>query len=309
MKLFLLNLCAILTLTSSFAQDEIKTIDKKKEKETVKCRDARFRMVSDCANTVYYDESSDAVFHKKSGKPYTGECKTCFGNDNLEMYIRFVDGKADGQDSVYYESGQLNLIRSHYQGKEDGLWMFYREDGSLKWEKNYMAGAAEGKHIYYYPDGTIYKSELWSMGAMNGVKKEFFKGENGEEGQLNKEIHYKNGKWDGLYITYFQNGQVESEQSFVQDNKDGLSKYYYDDGKLFYTENYDNGNKNGEIKRLYKNGNTWTIERYKKGTKSGTWEEYYAEGMIKYEGVYKKGVLKEEHYYNEDGDEMASPEK
>jgi len=29
--------------------------------------------------------------------------------------------------------------------------------------------------------------------------------------------------------------------------------------------------------------------------------------MIKYEGIYKKGVLKAEHYYNEDGDEMASP--
>ena len=107
----------------------------------------------------------------------------------------------------------------------------------------------------------------------------------------------------------FHTTSVSSVQEDAVAYKDCLSKYYYYDCKLFYTESYDNGKRNGEIKRLYKNGNTWTIERYKKGVKSGTWEEYYAEGMVKYEGVYKKGVLKEEHYYNEDGDEMASPER
>ena len=310
MKSIFLSLVSILFLSISYAQDgEIKTLGDKKEKEGPKCRDARFRMVSDCANTVYYDETADAVFHKKSGKPYTGDCKTCWGNDNIEMYLHFVNGKADSQDTVYYENGTINLVRSHYQGKEDGTWMFYREDGTLKWEKAYMAGAAEGKHIYYFPEGGIYKIEEWSMGKLNGVKKEFFKGENGEEGRIKKEVHYKDGKFDGLFITYFKNGQVESEQLYIKDQKDGLSKYYYDDGKLFYTESYDKGKKNGQIKRLYKNGNTWIIEKYKNDVKVGTWQEFYAEGMVKYEGDYKKGVLKQEHYYNEDGDEMASPQK
>ena len=310
MKALLFSLFTFFATTLISAQnDDIKILGDKKEVKAVQCRDPRFRMVSDCANTVYYDETADAVFHKKSGKPFTGDCKTCWGNDNLEMFLHFVNGKADGQDTVYYEDGTKNLVRSHYQGKEDGKWAFYREDGTIKWEKNYMAGQAEGEHIYYFPRGGIYKIELWSMGKLNGVKKEFYKGQNGEEGKLKKEVNYKNGMFDGLYITYFENGQVESEQMFIKDQKDGLSKYYYDDGKLFYTENYSKGRKNGEIKRLYKNGNTWIIEKYKNGTKIGTWQEFYPEGVLKYEGVYKKGVLKQEHYYNEDGEEMASPEK
>jgi antitoxin component YwqK of YwqJK toxin-antitoxin module len=310
MKSLLLSITSIIFISSSYSQEgEIKVLGDKKDKKAVTCRDERFRMVSDCANTVYYEEGADAVFHKKSGKPYTGECKSCWGNGNLEMNIHFVNGKADGQDTIYYEVGGINLIRSHYQGKEDGTWMFYREDGSLKWEKNWMAGEASGKHIFYYPDGTIYKIEEWSLGQLTGVKKEFYKGKNGEEGKIKKEINYKDGKFHGLYITYFKNGQVESEQLFNSDQKDGLSKYYYDDGKLFYTENYNKGKKNGEIKRLYKNGNTWIIERYKNDERTGVWEEYYSEGTIKYEGTYKKGTLKQEQYYDEDGEVMASPER
>ncbi len=303
-SIFFTFLCGII----GFSQDEIKTL-KKEEAKPPMCRDARFARVPDCENTVYYDEDQDAVFNKKSGKPFSGECKTCHFNGNIEMYLKFANGKSDGKDTVYYEDGKINLIRSHYLGKEDGTWMFFEPDGTLKWEKSFFDGAANGKHIYYFPDGAISKIEEWKFGKLNGVKKEFYKGSGGETGKLKKEINYKDGSFDGLYITYFENGMVESEQLFVKDKKDGLSRYYYDDGSLFYTENYKKGVKNGEIKRLYKNGNTWIVEKYKNDVKQGTWQEFYPDGNIKYEGVYKKGALVREHYYNENGDEMAAPVK
>lgn len=307
MKRLILPLLLSLVYSISFSQD-MKTLgDKKNDIDTVSCRDARFARVPDCANTVYYDEGQEAVFHKRSGKPFTGDCKTCYINDNLEMFLHFKNGKSDGVDTVYYENGRINLIRSHFDGKEDGSWMFYTEDGHLKWQKNFNGGQPHGQHIYYYLDGTIQKTETWEYGNLTGVKKEFYPGENGIQGKVKKEVHYKDGKFHGMYITYFENGQVESEQNYVMDQKDGLSKYYYDDGKLFYTENYDKGVLNGQIKRLYKNGNIWMVQKFKKGEPTGVWEEYYPEGMIRYEGEYKKGKLVKEHYYNRDGDEMASP--
>ncbi|MDX1349857.1 MAG: toxin-antitoxin system YwqK family antitoxin [Putridiphycobacter sp.] len=289
---------------SGTAQGEI---EKKPDQPIIKCTDARFERVKDCADVVYFDEDQNAVFHQKSGKPYTGFCKSCFFNDNLEMYLQFVNGRAEGQDTIYYEEGTINLIRSHYQGKEDGTWIFYNKDGTIKWEKSYYAGMAEGKHVYYFPDGNIYKIETWQAGQLTGVKKEFFEGKNGQPGTIKKEIGYKNGKFDGLYKTYFENGQVAIEQFFKEGEKDGQSSYYYDDGKLFYTENYKNGQREGQIKRLYQNGNTWIIERYKKGQKEGVWEEYYEDGTLKYEGKWEKNVLVEEHFYNADGDEIRKP--
>ena len=56
----------------------------------VKCTDARFLRVKDCADMVSFDQDQNIVFHQKSGKPFTGFCKSCFFNENLEMYLQFI---------------------------------------------------------------------------------------------------------------------------------------------------------------------------------------------------------------------------
>lgn len=306
MKIFITILTLLVSSTALLSQEG--EMERPKT-PIVKCTDSRFQRVRDCADIVSFDEDQNVVFHQKSGKPFTGFCKSCFFNENIEMYLQFVNGRAEGQDTIYYEEGNINLIRSHYQGKEDGTWIFYNKDGTIKWEKSYYAGLAEGKHIFYYPDGNIFKIETWQAGQLTGIKKEFFKGENGQPGKIKKEIGYKNGSFHGLYRTYFKSGEIAIEQLFKDGEKDGQSSYYYDDGKLFYTENYKNGVREGQIKRLYQNGNTWIIERYKKGEKHGTWEEYYEDGTIKYEGDWEKNKLLDEHFYNENGDEMRKADE
>ena len=303
-QLFFLGIFSLAFAATAQAQS-----DTTGNQKAPKCYDKRFERVKNCADIVFFDQDQNAVFHQKSGKPFTGLCKSCFFNDNLEMLLNFVNGFSEGTDTIYYESGGINLIRTHYQGKEDGRWFFYNEDGTVKWEKGYFAGAPEGKHIYYFPDGNIKKIETWKAGQLTGLKKEFFEGKNGEAGKLKKEIAYKNGEFDGVYRTYLESGQVSIEQFFKNGERDGLSSFYYDDGSLFYTENYANGQKEGQVKRLYKNGNTWIIERYKKGQKNGTWEEYYDDGTLKYEAKWEKNVLKEEHFYDENGDEVSPPEQ
>lgn len=279
------------------------------------CRDPRFRMVQDCENLVYVDkvningEDKDIVYNKKTGSPYTGRCKVCHNNGNLWMYLEYKGGFSSGIDTVYYENGNINLIRSHDTlgtGKEDGTWKFYRENGTLKWEKTFVMGAADGEQRYYFPDSTIEKVEMWKMGQLNGKKQEYYQG-----GTLRKEIDYKNGRFNGTYITYFPNGQVESEQQYVMDKKNGPSSYYYDNGTLFYTELHENGSLEGTCNRFYISGRKWTVENYKKNQRNGIFEEYYNDekNTLKYSAVYKKGVLVEEHYYNEFGEEVAPPAK
>lgn len=305
-------LIVALTTTLSYSQ-ELEEINpsKKKEKDNIlKCRDRRFFMAPDCNGTVYFDQDQNAVMHSKSGKPYTGSCKVCHINGNLEMYLTYQDGKPLGQDTIWYENGEPQLIRSHDvegMGKEHGTWKLYRADGSLKWEKTYVYGAEDGESRYYFPDSSLQKIETWKNGELHGKKQEFY-----PNNTLKKEIMYQNGEWDGKYITYFSNGLVESEQEFVKGKKEGLSRYYYENGNLFYEENHENGCREGEFRRFYpKDNRQWTVENYKDNVRHGLFEEYYdtEKNTIKYRATYKDGMLVEEHYFDEFGDETSPPEK
>ncbi|MEO9531432.1 MAG: toxin-antitoxin system YwqK family antitoxin [Crocinitomicaceae bacterium] len=287
--------------------DQMLTNDKKVE--ALKCRDTRFRLVPDCANTVYFDQGSEATMHKKSGKPFTGACKVCHMNGNLEMFLTFAGGRPQGVDTVWYDNGNPNLIRSHDTeglGKEDGQWKFYRKDGSLKWEKNFVMGAMDGETRYYFPDSSLWKVETWKMGSLDGKKQEFW-----PNNTLKKEIMHKDGEWNGKYITYFESGMVESEQEFKMGKKEGLSRYYYDTGALLYEENHVDGCREGETRRFYlKDERKWTVENYKGNLRHGVFEEYYdnEKNTKKYYAIYKKGVVVEEHFYDEFGDETSAPE-
>lgn len=310
MKLIsLISACLLTTLAFSQLPDQIDPNQKATEVPQ-KCRDPRFRMVSDCDGTVYFDQDNEAYIHKKSGKPFSGVCKVCHMNGNLEMYLNFQGGRPVGKDTIWHNNGKPNLIRSHDDqglGKEDGTWKLYREDGSLKWEKTYIMGAEDGESRYYFPDTSIWKIETWSNGQMNGRKQEYY-----PNNTLKKEIMYANGEWNGKYITYFQSGMVESEQEFKNGKKEGLSRYYYDNGELFYEESHLNGCRDGETRRFYpKNQMKWTVENYKGDLRHGVFEEYYDndKNIKKYDAIYKKGALIEEHFYDEFGDEAPAPEK
>lgn len=294
---------------STLAQFEEVSPENQPKEEAPKCRDLRFRMAPDCNGNVYFDEDQDAIMHKKSGKPYTGSCKVCHINGLLEMYLTFQGGKPIGQDTVRYENGRIELIRSHDAegtGKEHGQWKMYRTDGSLKWEKNYEYGAEDGESRYYYPDSSLEKIETWNQGELDGRKQEFY-----PDGTLKKEIMYANGEWDGKYITYFPNGMVKSEQEFKNGKKQGLSRYFYDNGNLFYEEYHENGCREGEFTRFYYEDNKkWTVENYKDNMRHGVFEEYYNNdhNVLKYKAEYKKGMLMEQHFYDEFGEETSAPE-
>ena len=316
MKIFS-TLTTALLYVSAYGQFDVidPTLDKTIEQpNALLCRDARFRMVSDCNGMVYNEtinvagQDKEVIFHQKSGQPFSGECKVCHNNGNLYMFLKYQNGFSIGIDTVYWENGNTNLIRSHDElglGNEHGTWKFYREDGSLKWEKSYVNGAADGEQRHYFADSTLEKIEVWKMDQLNGKKQEFFAG-----GQLKKEVNYKNGKFDGRFITYLKDGKVESEQNYINDKKEGISTYYHPSGTIFYTEIHANGLREGQCERFYPDGKKWTIENYKSDIRHGHFEEYYQneKNVMKYTAEYKKGLLQVEHFFDEFGDETKAPD-
>lgn len=233
------------------------------------------------------------------GKPYTGKCESCHMNGIVARRITFVDGKENGIDTAFYESGCIQAIRSHIQGTESGSWYFYFDSTQqVAWEMNYYLGEKHGKHVYMKANGDTTKEETYKNGLLHGVKKSFYK-----DSKIFKEVTYANGVMDGSFKTYNIQGVIIEDLMYKAGKKHEVCKYFYDDGVLLKTENWNNGVKEGEFKMFYYQGHVQTLETYKKGMKEGKFEEYYPDQKLKQQAFYMKDVLVEEHRFDELGNE------
>ena len=261
----------------------------------------------DCNDELEVDDASGIVIKKSTGmanldgvgKPYTGNCESCNMNGMLARRIKFVDGKAEGIDTSFYESGCIQAIRNHFQGAQNGTWTYYYDSTrQIAWEMNYYVGEKHGKHVYMKANGDTTKVEMYKNGLLDGVKKSYYK-----DSKIFKEVTYAQGVMNGAFKTYNNEGILTEESNYKEGKKDLVCKYFYDDGVLLKTENWDNGTRNGEFKTFYYQGNLQVLETYKKGQKEGKFEEYYPDQKPKRLAVYVKNELVEEHLFDELGNE------
>lgn len=319
MKSILLSIFFVSSLTAVMAQ--IPEVKKKKcyerAAEANKQRFATWECGKlagyiDCNEELDYDEETNTVLKKAkdqvnmngAGMPYTGGCETCFSNGLLERRITFVNGKENGVDSTFYKSGCLQVVRSHIQGAESGTWTYlYDSTGNVAWEMNYNVGQKHGRQIYFTKGsdgkpGDTTKIEHYLNGVLHGVKKTYF-----PKSKLEKEVNYVNGLMDGAYKAYNYDGKMIQEFSYKAGKKNGECKLYYNDGTLLSTEHWTMDVKDGEFKTFYYNGLVQTMENYKKGINEGWFEERWPDDKLKRRALFKKGVLIEEHRYDEHGTE------
>ena len=116
---FLVNLHAQAQFSSQTGEPCYAKSEKRAKQRFVEWECGNLVGVVDCNSKLEYDENLDVFFSRGSGSPYTGECETCHNNGLREHRIRFLNGKEDGIDTTYYESGCIRVIRSHAIGKED----------------------------------------------------------------------------------------------------------------------------------------------------------------------------------------------
>ncbi|HVI48044.1 MAG TPA: hypothetical protein VM802_24465 [Chitinophaga sp.] len=85
-----------------------------------------------------------------------------------------------------------------------------------------------------------------------------------ENGQLQAESYFQNGKKVGKWSTYFDNGALASEGNFVGDEKNGEFRVYHNNGKLSVIEHYTNGIKSNDWHFYDTLGKEIKVEHYKK---------------------------------------------
>ncbi|XOV67505.1 MAG: toxin-antitoxin system YwqK family antitoxin [Fluviicola sp.] len=272
----------------------------------------------DCNSDLTYNEETNTVYRINNdrsnfagtNKPFTGNCESCHQNGRIQRRVRFVDGKEDGKDTTYYESGCPQIIRELVQGVDHGTWYYmYDSTEMLAWEMNYYLGEKHGKHIFFKPrekenpndrdrlDTT--KWENYDMGYLHGLKRTYH-----DNGVLKMEVNYDHGWYDGTFRLFNDERVIIQEIEYEDGEKHGEAKHYYDDGTLLRTEMWDKGLKNGEFKTFYYDQQLQSIESYKKGRKHGWFEEYHPKGELKSRKNYWEGVLVQEYRYDEHGREV-----
>ncbi|MCR9173586.1 MAG: hypothetical protein NXI10_13880 [bacterium] len=277
----------------------------------------------DCNSDLTYSEESNTVYlmnndrsnYAGTDKPFTGKCESCHQNGRVQRRVNFVNGKEDGIDTTFYESGCPQIIRELVQGVDHGTWYYmYDSTELLAWEMNYYMGEKHGKHIFFKPQkkenpndrnrlDTV-KWENYDMGYLHGMKRTYH-----DNGALKMEVNYDHGWYDGTFRLYNEDRVIIQEIEYTQGKKDGEAKHYYDDGVLLRIEMWEKGRRNGEFKTFFYDQQIQKIESYKDGRKHGWFEEYHPNNEIKNRQNYWEGVLVEEYKYDEHGREIYAHPK
>lgn len=149
---------------------------------------------------------------------------------------------------------------------------------------------------------------MFIFSSCGRVDKQFY-----ENGNLESELPYKNGKLNGTAIWYYEDGTIKMEVPYVDNSIEGLSIRYHDNGRKeaeeFYQnnllngkaieynitgkrseqKNYVNDTLHGEYHRWYGNGELQILGGFVNGLYEGTWLYYDDYGSLIGEGKYLKG--------------------
>lgn len=144
---------------------------------------------------------------------------------------------------LFFENGQL-LSDGFYKGeKKDSLWYNYAPSGELMSAENYKLDQLHGKSTYYFKEGQFLEQKL----------------------QVQKVVHYTNGKLDGAYKEYFYNGKAKLEGTYQQGQRIGLWTEYYNTGQVMTKVNYQRDLPHGWMTYFDKLGNTKKRVMYRDG--------------------------------------------
>ena len=139
-------------------------------------------------------------------------------------------------------------------------------------------------------------------------KKEEIKVEYYDNGNKKSEIHYKNGKLDGVQTYWYEDGNKELERHYKDGEMDGVATEWCEDGTKI-EEHYKDGKLDGVSTWWYEDGTKNSEAQYKDGKKEGLATTWHVNGTKKSEQYIKdendpNSVVNE---WDSDGTKIAAP--
>jgi antitoxin component YwqK of YwqJK toxin-antitoxin module len=208
-------------------------------------------------------------------------------------------------DQYVYKAGQCSIITLEITGKTnekrggiaDPLHAKFRTDKALVIDiKNFTTGLQMEEDVSKHDPEFVYKvgeevrgddyDEDINEVCAPGIH--YFKTKEAAESWWLRHNLYK---IEGLYRTWYENGQLESEANYKDGKKDGLYRWWHCDssGKLKEESNYKDGKWNGSCKWWHENGALEIESNYKDGRKDGLYRWWTDNIQLQVEDNYKDG--------------------
>lgn len=154
---------------------------------------------------------------------------------------KFKNGKLNGIVYSYYNNGILNEKLTYKFGVLNGKSETYHDNGNKRLVENYENGELDGVWEQYYNTGLLREKRVYKNNVLIEKKKmEWYdnkKMKNKTSFIYVDEEKLNNGEW----ATYYENGNIQSQSIYINGKTDGVWLGYYENGELKYKMVYENG--------------------------------------------------------------------
>lgn len=191
---------------------------------------------------------------------YTGRVRLVgdLETDNVVFTGTLLEGRMDGQGTLYDAEGNLRYQGEFAEGQYEGEGKLYSEAGDLVYEGEFLGGLYEGNGTLYYVNG-----------------------------QIQYRGNFYHGLYEGTGLLFYGNGVVSYEGEFLQGEKSGNGKEFDESGELLYEGAFLQNQYEGEG-ILYNSGQVVSQGSFHKGILiSGNGVIYDGQGNLRYQGGIK----------------------
>lgn len=234
--------------------------------------------------------------------------KATYYNLKGKVLAEYNITKARTEVKEYYPDGTVAAEGDYLDGKRDGQWTMYSENGGWKIAHiNYYDDEYDGRMKYYHANGKVMFETTYKMGVEHGYRKSFYlNGEIESEGWVQSDM--KQGDW----YEYNERAIMTSHTYYLNDEQYGTQEFFdargkrreeikvkrgvvvernlYDStGTVEYTLKMPNGT--GTFKAEYKNGTPWVDIAYHRGFRNGTYRYFDWNGRVTWEADYFMGRM------------------
>ncbi len=133
----------------------------------------------------------------------------------------------------------------------------------------------------YYDNGAVQFQYEYRNGKLHGSIEEYY-----QTGELKAEYHYNSGDLIGKK-TFSREGKLEHELKIKNNDKYETQLEYYRSGELFRKRSLINGKREGLEIEFYRNGNKKAERNYLNGKKNGVARGYHYNGKVQGDWIFK----------------------
>lgn len=197
-------------------------------------------------------------------------------------------GEKEGKWTWFYPSGAIKEIAFYKNNLLEGSNKHYHKNGRLNIDATFLADELTGVYTLYNEYGALLQKKRFKDGKLEGMFLSYFPT---GESMVEFEIPYKANEINGKLTEYYANGQVFAEGELQNGKKTGVELKYHINNTVYSEINYKDGEANGSYKTFWIDKTPMEVGQTVDGYYHGPWKSYHRNGTLETEFNYDMGTI------------------